>query len=82
MRFGIVRGKLGVGTDFKFEHKVFELPAITLTGEIYDISYHLNSKLKIQLAANNLGQKYSDPDESTNINRFGIKNWKFHQGSF
>lgn len=37
----------------------------------FNISYQINNKIKIQLAANNLGKKYSDPDESTNINAFG-----------
>lgn len=37
----------------------------------FNISYHINNRLKIQLSGNNLGQKYSDPDESTNIDEFG-----------
>jgi outer membrane receptor protein involved in Fe transport len=37
----------------------------------FNISYHINKKIKIQFSANNIGQKYSDPDESTNIDNFG-----------
>jgi outer membrane receptor for ferrienterochelin and colicin len=37
----------------------------------FNISYHINKKIKFQFSANNIGQKYSDPDESTNIDKFG-----------
>lgn len=39
----------------------------------FHISYQVNNKFKLQLSANNLGKKYSDPDESTNIDAFGQK---------
>lgn len=39
----------------------------------FNIAYQVNDKCKLQLSANNLGKKYSDPDESTNIDTFGQK---------
>ncbi|OFY83182.1 MAG: hypothetical protein A3F72_21455 [Bacteroidetes bacterium RIFCSPLOWO2_12_FULL_35_15] len=38
----------------------------------FSIAYSLN-KFKFRIAANNIGKKYSDPDESTNIRAFGSK---------
>jgi outer membrane receptor protein involved in Fe transport len=37
----------------------------------FNISYRLNKKLTFSASANNVGSKYSDPDESTNIDAFG-----------
>lgn len=39
----------------------------------FNIAYQANYRFKLQLSANNLGKKYSDPDESTNIDAFGQK---------
>lgn len=47
------------------------IPAYLQTN--FHISYQVNNKFKLQLSANNLGKKYADPDESTNIDAFGQK---------
>jgi len=39
----------------------------------YNLSYNYSTKLKIFISGNNIGNKYSDPDDSTNINAFGKK---------
>lgn len=39
----------------------------------YYVSYTLTERLKVFASGNNIGDKYSDPDESTNINAFGKK---------
>ena len=36
-----------------------------------NLSYRVNEKFNVALIANNLGRKYSDPDESVNIDTFG-----------
>lgn len=38
----------------------------------FSIAYTLK-KFQFRIAANNIGKKYSDPDESTNISAFGLK---------
>ncbi|MES2589756.1 MAG: TonB-dependent receptor [Bacteroidota bacterium] len=37
----------------------------------FNLAYQATKKLYISLTANNIGTKYSDPDESTNIDAFG-----------
>jgi hypothetical protein len=37
----------------------------------FSIRCNYKNKFLIKLAANNIGKKYSDPDESTNIDVFG-----------
>lgn len=39
----------------------------------FNLIYQLNKKTNISLSANNIGRKYSDPDESTNIDAFGLQ---------
>lgn len=36
-----------------------------------NVSYEVTKKFKVNIVCNSLGKKYSDPDESTNINAFG-----------
>lgn len=38
----------------------------------FNVSYKISKRLNCSLSANNIGVKYSDPDESTNINAYGI----------
>jgi len=37
----------------------------------FNVAYRVTEKIKLELTANNIGKKFSDPDESTNINSFG-----------
>jgi outer membrane cobalamin receptor len=53
------------------ENHFVKIPAY-LQGN-FKIIYNMSAHFKIKLAANNLGKKYSDPDESTNIATFGAK---------
>jgi iron complex outermembrane receptor protein len=39
----------------------------------FGVTYAPNDKLRIRLSANNIGKKYSDPEESLNIDNFGQK---------
>lgn len=39
----------------------------------FSLAFKFKNNIKIRIAANNIGKKYSDPDESTNINVFGGK---------
>lgn len=42
----------------------------------FNIRYRVSEKFRIGLVLNNIGTKYSDPDESTNIDAFGEKGLK------
>ncbi len=37
----------------------------------FNVAYQVNKKLFVSISANNIGTKFSDPDESTNIDAFG-----------
>lgn len=37
----------------------------------FNLAYNFSEKFRMSLSANNIGTKYSDPEESTNINAFG-----------
>lgn len=39
----------------------------------FNIGYNITQKFSVGIVGQNLGKKYSDPDESTNINAFGQK---------
>jgi hypothetical protein len=39
----------------------------------YNVSYWINPRFKVFVAGNNIGMKYSDPDESTGIDDYGKK---------
>lgn len=46
-----------------------EIPMYVLGN--FNVTYKFSSKFHISISGNNIGVKYSDPDESTNINAFG-----------
>jgi outer membrane receptor for ferrienterochelin and colicins len=37
----------------------------------FNVAYQVSKKILVSISGNNIGTKYSDPDESTNINAFG-----------
>lgn len=51
------------------ESRFVEIPAYLQAD--FGVIYQYNEKWKFRIAGNNLGKKYSDPEESTNINAFG-----------
>ncbi|MES2565797.1 MAG: TonB-dependent receptor [Bacteroidota bacterium] len=48
----------------------------------FNFGYSITSKCKVSIIGQNIGEKYSDPDESTNINAFGSKGLKQPGASF
>lgn len=69
---GNYRNKSENNKRFYLEDERFiEIPAY-FQGN-FSIGYRFKNNLNIRISANNIGKKYSDPDESTNINVFGTK---------